>query len=47
MGLKKHYAEFHAVDEDNYFFKKFFARDRAFCLKQYLRCQEFLSDGRE
>ena len=33
VELQKHFAEFHAVDENNDLFRKLFIRDRAFCPK--------------
>ena len=47
MDLNKHYDEFHTVDKNNYFFRKLFIRDKAFCPKTCFPCEEFLSDGRE
>ena len=37
----------HGVDENNYFFRKLFTTDKAFCPKKCFRCEYFCHDGRD
>ena len=45
--LKKYFVEYHRVDEENYFYKKLFTRDRVFCRRKCFRCEHFCASDRE
>ena len=46
-SLKKHYVEYHGVDEENYFYKRLFSRDRFFFPRKCFRCEHLCTSDRE